>query len=91
MTDEQIEKLYRLAHTTNPLAWFIEEARALLSASKPAAPDHIGEGDGDLVLVERGLLGAACSAIDKKRDAPKVLEKLRAITFAPAAPAQPKP
>ena len=36
MTDEQIEKLYRLAHTTNPLAWFIEEARALLSTSKPA-------------------------------------------------------
>ncbi|MBR8434786.1 hypothetical protein KDW37_28895 [Burkholderia cenocepacia] len=44
------------------------------------------DGDGDLVLVERGLLGAACRAIDKKRDAPKVLEKLRAITSAPKQP-----
>jgi hypothetical protein len=50
--------------------------------------DHVGEEDGDFVLIERGLLGAACSAIDKKRDAPKVLNKLRAITCAPAAPAQ---
>lgn len=41
----------------------------------------------DLVLVPRGLLGSACSAIDKKRDAPKTLEALRAITMShPAAP-----
>lgn len=40
--------------------------------------------DDDHVLVERGLLGAACSAIEKKRDAPKVLEALRKITMTPA-------
>ncbi len=87
------EAYLRAANPANVLALIrrLERAEAaLLSASKPAAPAQSAEpqGDGDLVLVKRGLLGAACSAIDKKRDAPKVLEKLRAITFAPAASAQ---
>lgn len=37
--------------------------------------------DEDLVLVPRGLIGAACSAISGKRDAPKVLAELRRYTF----------
>lgn len=34
----------------------------------------------DLVAVPRGLIGAACSAIDKQRDAPQVLAELRRHT-----------
>ncbi len=49
--------------------------------AEPAAP----AADNDLVQVERGLLGAACAAIAKKRDAPKVLEALRKITMTPRA------
>jgi hypothetical protein len=47
--------------------------------------------DDDLVLVSRDLLGAACSAIDKKRDAPATLAALRAITFAPLDKGDSKP
>ena len=50
----------------------------------PAEPETTAA-DNDLVQVERGLLGAACSAIAKKRDAPKVLEALRKITMTPRA------
>jgi hypothetical protein len=57
-------------------------ARAALASNKAAAVAV-----GDLVAVPRELLGAACSAIDKKRDAPNVLAKLREITFAPKAAA----
>lgn len=43
--------------------------------------------EGDMILVPRGLLGAACSSIDKQRPAPKVLEALRYYTTnAPQAP-----
>lgn len=46
--------------------------------------------EGDMILVPRGLLGAACSSIDKQRPAPKVLEALRYYTMnAPQAPAVP--
>ena len=38
--------------------------------------------DTDMVLVERSLIGAACHAIEKKRDAPNLLAKLRAVTMA---------
>lgn len=50
------------------------EAIAALS-SQPPAPS----GD-DLVMVPRGLIGAACAAITKKHDAPKTLEQLRRYT-----------
>lgn len=43
------------------------------------------EADGDLVLVERGLLGAACAIIRRAKPESKVLTLLRAITFAPRA------
>lgn len=45
--------------------------------------------DNDMVLVERSLIGAACNAIDKKRDAPGLLGKLREIAF--RAPSFSKP
>ena len=35
----------------------------------------------DRILVPRGLLGAACDAINKKRDAPKTLAELRRYAF----------
>lgn len=38
-------------------------------------------GDEDHVSIPRGLIGAACSAIDKKRDAPRLLAELRRYTF----------
>lgn len=62
-----------------------------LSAAKargeaPTPIDHERESyarlDREFVLVPRDLLGAACSAIEKKRDAPEILKQLRAITFA---------
>lgn len=63
-------------------AWRV--AARVISALAAAPIPQQPEADGDLVLVERGLLGAACSAIDKKRDAPKVVEALRKITMSPA-------
>ena len=38
--------------------------------------------DDDLIPVPRGLLGAACSAIDGKRTAPATLERLRTLAMA---------
>lgn len=35
----------------------------------------------NMILVPRDLIGAACSAIDKKREAPVILEKLRSYTM----------
>ena len=51
-------------------------------ADTPKPAGAVPETDGDLVLIERGLIGAACHAIDKKRDAPNLLAKLRAVTMA---------
>lgn len=35
----------------------------------------------DMILVPRALIGAACHAIDKKRDAPNTLATLRRFTY----------
>lgn len=43
----------------------------------------------DPITVPRGLIGAACSAIDKKRDAPKVLAELRRYTTGDLSSQQP--
>ena len=45
----------------------------------------------DLILIPRGLIGAACAAIDKKRDAPQLLKTLRVYTMTaqPVQPVQP--
>lgn len=43
----------------------------------------------DPITVPRGLIGAACSAIDKKRDAPKVLAQLRRYTVGDLSSQQP--
>ena len=52
----------------------------------------------DPVTVPRGLLGAACAAIERKRDAPKTLAELRRYTVGdlsasppPAQPTQAEP
>ena len=47
-------------------------------------------GDEDHVLVPRGLLGAACSAIDKKRDGVKILAELRRYTTGDLSKAAPQ-
>ena len=59
-------------------------------AVSAANPVQWLEDEGDMILVPRGLLGAACSSIDKQRPAPKVLEAMRHYTMnAPQAPAVP--
>ena len=62
-----------------------EEGARLIYLIEAAPIPQQPAADDDHVLVERGLLGAACSAIEKKRDAPKVVEALRKITMTPAA------
>lgn len=47
-------------------------------------------GDEDHVLVPRGLLGAACSAINKKRDGVKTLTELRRYTTGDLSKAAPQ-
>ena len=41
--------------------------------------------DDDFILVPRGILGAACSAIYKIRDAPVLLSKLRELSMSDGA------
>lgn len=48
-------------------------------------------GDGDHVLVPRSLLGAACSAIDKKRNCANTLAELRRYTTGDLSKAAPQP
>lgn len=60
-------------------AWFAWKARSALD-TRPAQTAPLF-GDEGHVSVPRGLIGAACSAIDKKRDSPKVLAELRRYTF----------
>lgn len=43
-------------------------------------PPVVGQSDNDTVPVPRSLLGAACAAINRKQDAPKLLEQLRRYT-----------
>lgn len=45
--------------------------------------------DSDCVLVPRVLIGAACSAIDRKRDAPETLKQLRRYTVGDLSTTQP--
>jgi hypothetical protein len=51
--------------------------RAMEDAEPAAQPVDDIE---DPITLPRGLIGAACSAIDKKRDAPNLLEQLRRYT-----------
>lgn len=62
-------------------------AQDLNMAEKPQAGAGQAEPticDDDSVLVPRGLIGAACYAIDKKADAPEVLKNLRSYRFVAA-------
>jgi hypothetical protein len=54
------------------------ESTSVIIADSPA---QASPPDG-FVLAPIDLIGAACSAIDKKRDAPEILAKLREIIFA---------
>lgn len=78
------------SHAMAPLSLALDEYDAAL-ASDPAQP--VAEpvengtvyaaplsGDGEHISVPRSLIGAACSAIDSKRVAPKVLAELRRYT-----------
>ncbi|AMM23202.1 hypothetical protein [Variovorax sp. PAMC 28711] len=75
--DEAVDELTNCACEVLPLYDHPapSTAQGLDDAVKPAI-----FGDEDHVLVPRGLLGAACSAIDKKRDGTKVLAELRRYT-----------
>ncbi|WP_027810115.1 hypothetical protein [Burkholderia cenocepacia] len=82
---EAMDRLTREFAAMSPFeqrCWLMRNAPTPRPVEQPAAAPIDGN-DGDLVLVERSLLGAACHAIEKKRDAPETLEKLRAVTFAP--------
>ena len=52
-------------------------------------PKQPAQQDSDCVLVPRVLIGAACSAIDRKRDAPETLKQLRKYTVGDLSTAQP--
>ncbi|HEJ1456479.1 TPA: hypothetical protein SLU67_002746 [Pseudomonas aeruginosa] len=80
----------------------MEHKRDAIIAMRDAALARVAELEGqsgiefvydsdELVAVPRGLLGAACHAIDKKRDAPRTIAKLREYARglpAPVAQAQ---
>lgn len=73
-----------------------QQLRALLATATglPAQAVPALFSDEDRVLVPRGLLGAACCAIDKKRDSIKTLAELRRYTtgdLSAAAPAVGEP
>lgn len=80
---------------------FANGRRSVLVPSAAPTPQADSQpGDKDLVAVPRDLIGAACSAIDKKRDGAKTLAELRRytvgdlsadITSAPQADSQPAP
>lgn len=72
---------------------------AELSAERDAALEKVAELEGqsgiefvydrdELVAVPRGLIGAACHAIDKKRDSPRTIAKLREYARGPSATVQ---
>lgn len=98
VSDEQIGEAYQLIdrflrnNLDDADYETFSDALSVLYATKPEAPAPMF-GDEDHVLVPRGLIGAACSAIEKKREGRKVLAELRRYTVgdlsaALAAPAQ---
>lgn len=56
----------------------------------PTAPGPVMFGDEEHVAVPRGLIGAACSVIDKKRDGTNTLAELRRYTFGDKSAALPQ-
>lgn len=61
------------------IAEYLKSCRADAGATGEEQDERLFDDEAH-VLVPIGLLGAACSAIDKKRDAPKTLAKLRRYT-----------
>lgn len=68
----------------------VKDTRALIAASTAPAQPVAAQDIEDPIVVPRGLLGAACHAISRKKDAPEVLSRLRSFTTgdrsAPPAP-----
>lgn len=80
--------------TADEAKQMLEHVLATPTAPTPAeAPAGQGDvfGDEEHVLVPRGLLGAACSTIDKKRDGTKTLAELRRYTVGDLSTATPLP
>ena len=79
----------------------IDETRAALATTQPAAAvnqqltadQQTGgiKSDEDCILVPRGLLGAACSALARHGESPKTLHELRRYTVGDLSKAQPAP
>ena len=84
-----------------PIIGAIEELRAALATTQPAAAvnqqltadQQTGgiKSDEDCILVPRGLLGAACSALARHGESPKTLHELRRYTVGDLSKAQPAP
>lgn len=66
-------------------AELMEQLAKSIAAAEQAQQAEPVARDDDMVLIPRGLVGAACSAIDKKRDAQKVLALLRDVAMSKAA------
>lgn len=64
--------------TPEQVAELVAARDKILAASLPAG--GVVESD-DMVAISRSLVSAACSAIHKKRDAPKVLARLREVAM----------
>ena len=84
-------KDWQVGSTADRVDWLLtmyasakEEVERLLSALEAQPQQEL-----DCVLVPRDLIGAACSAIDRKRDAPKTLEQLRRYTVGDLSTTQP--
>jgi len=75
--DPQTPIVERLAKTRAALA----AIDALQSAAARAVPAPAPSDMEDPVMVPRGLIGAACSALDFGREAPKTLAELRRYTI----------
>lgn len=84
LSGEASEALKDLRCDEDVLALLAEQPQAGAGQAVPTICDD------DSVLVPRGLIGAACYAIDKKADAPEVLKNLRSYRFvaAPQPPAR---
>ena len=76
---QAIQRLNRISYNIQKSECIevLRHLRAELAA--PPAAARVTQSD-DMVLVPRGLIGAACHAIDRKRDAPATLEALRRYT-----------
>jgi hypothetical protein len=77
MTDDELKEVVDWADKLGAVGHPDRAAAAIRAlAARPVVPTDIE----DPVTVPRGLLGAACFAIERKREAPKTLAHLRRYT-----------